>query len=315
MPCSKSVNRKRHRLPYGRAALKSSGKVGKTPSGEAAAPSSKGRKRSRARKVQPETRRQAILDAALSVFAERGFEAARLDDVAARAGVAKGTLYLYFRDKEALFEELVRGAVAPIIERVSRAASCARRARRCRCSRPSSPCSRRRCWAPSASSCCASSSPRARAFPAIAEFYYREVVTRGIALMRTRRRARRAPGRVRHRRGRALPATDRRAAAGGGDLGRPVCQDRSPRCRRTAARAPARCSRASRGRARHDPPSTRLLALSAVARRRRHRRLRLSAPAAGAHAVPGLDGGLFHLRQPRRGRVASRRCPCARAMP
>ena len=81
------------------------------------------RKPARARKVEPEARRQAILDAALSVFAERGFEAARLDDVAARAGVAKGTLYLYFRDKEALFEELVRSAVSPIIEAVSRAAS------------------------------------------------------------------------------------------------------------------------------------------------------------------------------------------------
>ena len=57
------------------------------------------RKPPRARKVEPETRRQAILDAALAVFAERGFEAARLEDVAARAGVAKGTLYLYFRDK------------------------------------------------------------------------------------------------------------------------------------------------------------------------------------------------------------------------
>ena len=115
MPGSKSVNRKRHRLPYGRGALKSPGKVGKTPSGEAAAPSSKGRKRSRAPKVQPETRRQAILDAAPH------FRRARLRGGAARrrgraAGVAKGTLYLYFPSKEALFEELVRGAVAPIIE-------------------------------------------------------------------------------------------------------------------------------------------------------------------------------------------------------
>ena len=76
-----------------------------------APPARAARKPARARKVEPGARRQAILDAALSVFAERGFEAARLDDVAARAGVAKGTLYLYFRDKEALFEELVRGAV------------------------------------------------------------------------------------------------------------------------------------------------------------------------------------------------------------
>jgi AcrR family transcriptional regulator len=73
----------------------------------------------RARKVEPATRRQAILDAALMVFAEHGFEAARLDDVAARAGVAKGTLYLYFKDKETLFEELLRGAVSPVLERIT----------------------------------------------------------------------------------------------------------------------------------------------------------------------------------------------------
>ncbi len=75
--------------------------------------------RKRAPKVEPAERRQAILDAALTVFAERGFEAARLDDVAARAGVAKGTLYLYFKDKEALFEDLLRGAVSPILEGVT----------------------------------------------------------------------------------------------------------------------------------------------------------------------------------------------------
>ena len=72
----------------------------------------------RARKVAPAARREAILEAALSVFAEHGFAAARLDDVAARAGVAKGTLYLYFKDKETLFEEVVRGAVNPLLERL-----------------------------------------------------------------------------------------------------------------------------------------------------------------------------------------------------
>lgn len=64
-------------------------------------------------------RREAILSAALQVFAERGFEAARLDDVAERAGVAKGTLYLYFKDKTALFEAIVRNATAPVIENLS----------------------------------------------------------------------------------------------------------------------------------------------------------------------------------------------------
>jgi AcrR family transcriptional regulator len=75
-------------------------------------------KRGGARKAEPAVRKQAILDAALDVFAECGFEAARLDDVATRAGVAKGTLYLYFDDKEDLFEEVVRSAVSPILERL-----------------------------------------------------------------------------------------------------------------------------------------------------------------------------------------------------
>jgi AcrR family transcriptional regulator len=55
-----------------------------------------------------EDRPTEILEAALDVFATRGFSAARLDDVAARAGVSKGTLYLYFRNKEELFKAMVR---------------------------------------------------------------------------------------------------------------------------------------------------------------------------------------------------------------
>ena len=58
-----------------------------------------------------------LLDAALDVFAEKGFAAARMEDIAARAGAAKGTLYLYFPSKEAVFEALVRSAIVPNIER------------------------------------------------------------------------------------------------------------------------------------------------------------------------------------------------------
>src|SRR6478736_2324056 len=53
-------------------------------------------------------RRAAIVEAALEEFIARGFAATRLDDVAKRAGVAKGTIYLHFKDKESMFEELVR---------------------------------------------------------------------------------------------------------------------------------------------------------------------------------------------------------------
>jgi AcrR family transcriptional regulator len=60
-------------------------------------------------------RRDAILAAALDEFSARGFAATRLDDVAKRAGVAKGTIYLYFADKEALFQALVRTELSPIV--------------------------------------------------------------------------------------------------------------------------------------------------------------------------------------------------------
>src|SRR3954468_5808586 len=57
----------------------------------------------------------AILAAALDEFAARGFAATRLDDVARRADVAKGTIYLHFADKEALFEELIRMELSPVV--------------------------------------------------------------------------------------------------------------------------------------------------------------------------------------------------------
>src|SRR5215207_9726694 len=60
-------------------------------------------------------RRDAILAAALDVFAAQGFAAARLDDVAKQAGVAKGTIYLYFADKETLFQELIRAQLSPVV--------------------------------------------------------------------------------------------------------------------------------------------------------------------------------------------------------
>jgi AcrR family transcriptional regulator len=67
------------------------------------------------RRVPNPKRREAILAAALEEFTAQGFSATRLDDVARRAGVAKGTIYLYFRDKDALFEELVRSVLSPVV--------------------------------------------------------------------------------------------------------------------------------------------------------------------------------------------------------
>jgi AcrR family transcriptional regulator len=73
------------------------------------------------RAEQSQARRAAILSAALDEFGARGFAAARLDDVAKRAGVAKGTIYLHFRDKEALFQEIVRAEIGPIISVIEHA--------------------------------------------------------------------------------------------------------------------------------------------------------------------------------------------------
>jgi AcrR family transcriptional regulator len=68
-----------------------------------------------ARSARAAARREAILTAALDEFSARGFAAARLDDVARRAGVAKGTIYLYFTDKEALFQELILFQLSPVV--------------------------------------------------------------------------------------------------------------------------------------------------------------------------------------------------------
>jgi AcrR family transcriptional regulator len=65
-----------------------------------------------------EDRPREICAAALEVFAEKGFAAAKLDEIAKRAGVSKGTLYLYFKDKEQLFRAVVRDAVVPNVERL-----------------------------------------------------------------------------------------------------------------------------------------------------------------------------------------------------
>ena len=59
-----------------------------------------------------EARPAEVLEAALAVFVERGFAGAKLDDVAARAGVSKGTLYLYYKSKEELYKAVIREVLA-----------------------------------------------------------------------------------------------------------------------------------------------------------------------------------------------------------
>lgn len=74
------------------------------------------------KKEDREAKLQAILDAALDVFLQKGFTEARLEDVAAKAGVAKGTIYLYVPSKQALLEALIHsgigGPIGAIEERI-----------------------------------------------------------------------------------------------------------------------------------------------------------------------------------------------------
>ena len=127
-------------------------------------------------------RRQAIIEAAMEEFIARGFAATRLDDIAKRAGVAKGTIYLHFKDKESMFEELIRTAIVPLVNRMQgppptfstvreliegfalnfiKEVATTRRGDIVRL--------------------IVAEGPR---FPAIADFYYREVVSKGLAGMR-----------------------------------------------------------------------------------------------------------------------------------
>jgi AcrR family transcriptional regulator len=74
----------------------------------------------------PRTRRKEarpaeLLEAALDTFRDRGFAATRMEDIATRAGVSKGTVYLYYPSKQAIFEALVRETLLPNLDRIEAA--------------------------------------------------------------------------------------------------------------------------------------------------------------------------------------------------
>lgn len=79
-------------------------------------PTPPGRKRRRRRK---DARPSEIITSALLLWSEKGFAATRLDDIAKQAGIAKGTIYLYFPSKEALFEAAAKERLVPILDRAS----------------------------------------------------------------------------------------------------------------------------------------------------------------------------------------------------
>ena len=157
----------------GRSATSRAGAIS-TQTGRAAKPPNRA-----ARAAQ---RRAAIIAAGLDEFTARGFAATRLDDVAKRAGVAKGTIYLHFKDKEALFQELVRMALVPLIGNLMTV--------------PAAGGSVREILERFAETFVRDVAGTKRGdivrlimaegtrFPSLADFYFREVVSRGLAGMR-----------------------------------------------------------------------------------------------------------------------------------
>ncbi|VAW69271.1 Transcriptional regulator, AcrR family [hydrothermal vent metagenome] len=69
-------------------------------------------------KRRKDARPEEILDAALQLFTEKGFSATRMVDVAKAAGISKGTLYLYFENKEEIFRQVVQQRITPIIDKI-----------------------------------------------------------------------------------------------------------------------------------------------------------------------------------------------------
>ncbi|MCP5267397.1 MAG: TetR/AcrR family transcriptional regulator [Zoogloeaceae bacterium] len=67
------------------------------------------------RRRRKDARPSELTAAALELFVEKGFAGTRLDDIAARAGVSKGTLYLYFDSKEALFTAVIEEGIVPAL--------------------------------------------------------------------------------------------------------------------------------------------------------------------------------------------------------
>jgi AcrR family transcriptional regulator len=134
------------------------------------------------RKARSAARREAILTAALNEFSVRGFEAARLDDVAKRAGVAKGTIYLYFRDKESLFQEIIRAMLTPLVGTIEAMGAV---------DLPASVLAERivdmfvrEVYETRRKDVIRLMISEGRRFPKLAEFYYREVLSRIIAAVR-----------------------------------------------------------------------------------------------------------------------------------
>jgi AcrR family transcriptional regulator len=153
------------------------------PAGQRSRPASKKTLAREPRAARQAERREAILAAALEEFSASGFAATRLDDIAKRAGVAKGTIYLYFRDKESLFQELVRAMLSPLVARLEAAPMADLPARAI--AEAIADLFVREIFGTRRQDVIRLIIAEGARFPKLAEFYYHEVIERVVAAMRT----------------------------------------------------------------------------------------------------------------------------------
>jgi len=134
------------------------------------------------RKRRKEARPAELTAAALGLFVEKGFAATRLEDVAARAGVSKGTLYLYFDSKEALFKAVIQEGIIPVMLENEEIA-----ARHTGCSFELMEKLLANWWSKIGQTDFAGIPKlmvaEARNFPEVAQYYYENVIRRGRALV------------------------------------------------------------------------------------------------------------------------------------
>jgi AcrR family transcriptional regulator len=133
--------------------------------------------------AEREERMQVIRTAALDVFSRKGFAAARLDDVAQAAGVAKGTIYLYFKSKEDLLESIVKSTIGVMLDGFEQAVAAS-----------SAPASQLLRMVGQTIATAIEDGDRRRVlhivlsegarFPEIADYYHREIIARGMSLAR-----------------------------------------------------------------------------------------------------------------------------------
>jgi len=137
-----------------------------------------------ARRRRKEQRPGEIIEAAVLEFARRGFAATRLEDVAERAGVTKGTIYVYFKDKEELFKAAARSSLEPALSEIESLGAnfdgSAEKLIRVHLRTVYSKLVKNR-RAVQLLRLIIAEGPQ---FPELVDFYYREIITHGLALLK-----------------------------------------------------------------------------------------------------------------------------------